>query len=156
MNDLQLLIIILCVTVAAAAMIGIALPWLRRHGIDARAALDKAKQALDAASRAEGLLRPFLPDSAGLAAFDRIRGAAATAVASAEQLCAAGALPPDGRKGAARQYVVDTLKLLGVDITPEALAVIDGAIESEVFALGHGDKPGKGSPGGDLGGLRPG
>ena len=48
--------------------------------------------------------------------------------------------PKDKRKEAARQYVNDALAPAGVPITPEADRLIEGAIQSEVLALGHKDK----------------
>jgi hypothetical protein len=56
---------------------------------------------------------------------------------NAEQLYHIGKLEPGRRKEAARAYVIDVLKLAGVDITPEVGRLIDGVIEAEVLGLGH-------------------
>ena len=134
MNNMENLVIALSVVCVVALIVGVALPFLQRKGIDTGAALERAKSAAEALSGAYGLVRPFLKDSEVI---DKIQEYALIAVYNAEQLHKIGELPAEERKDSARGYVKDTLKLIGVDVTPELDAVIDGAIESEVYALGQ-------------------
>ena len=38
---------------------------------------------------------------------------------------------------AARQYINEAVKMMGVEMTPEVSKLIDGAIEAEVLDIGH-------------------
>jgi len=138
MNNAYTLLITLG-TVAFVAVVLVAfLPLLRRKGIDTKGIIDKAAATLEKLGAAASLIKPFVP---GLAMFDGILTACGTAVNMAEQLWLTGQIKDkEKRKGAATDYVKRTLKLIGVEVTPEIDKLIDATIEAEVLKLGHHPK----------------
>jgi len=136
MTNLQTLFIVLGVIAAAAVVLAFALPFLKRRGVDMGRLIDQTKNALGTVDKTVGLLRPFLSEIKSVGIFDTILDAARVGVENAEQLYKTHKLTGDERKAAARQYILDTMKLTGIAITPEVMRIIDGAIEAEVFELG--------------------
>jgi len=141
MNNLNTLAIVFAVLAVVGVAVSIILPYIKKQGIDLSAGINTIWEKMNAISGAMELIRPFIQNSSGVDAFDKILGAAHVAVGNAEQLYNIGQLEPDKRKAAARSYVIDALGLLNVDITPEVEKLIDGAIEAEVLGL----KGGKGN-----------
>jgi hypothetical protein len=137
MNDFQTLLVVLGVIAVTAIIVAFVLPQFRKRGVDVKTVLDHAQETMDFAMRVMDTVRPFLPENAGVDTFDSIMAAARTGVGNAEQLYIIGQLEPDKRKEAARQYIRDAVKLMGVEVTPEVDRLIDGAIEAEVLELGH-------------------
>jgi hypothetical protein len=87
-------------------------------------------------SKAYDMVKPFLASSVNSNKFEKILDVAFVGVNNVQQLVNSGQITdPAERKAAARQYVFDTLPLIGIEVTPEIQRVVDGAIESEVFAL---------------------
>lgn len=147
MNNPQTLFIVLAVIALAVLAIAFILPYLKRRGVDVDTLLSNAKDALLTVNKTLDTIRPFLPATPGLALFDKILAAASVGVGNAEQLYHVGKLEAGGRKKEAKEYIVTTLNLIGVDITPEVDKLIDGAIEAEVLSLGHkGDELAFGVP----------
>ena len=140
MSPIETLLVVLGAIVVAALMIRFVFPRMESRGVDVPALLESVRQAASTADRVLETVRPFihLPDLLG-----QITAAAHVGVANAEQLWLTGQLEGAERKDAARQYIRDTLTLIGVEITPEVERVIDGAIEAEVLALGHNRGDGK-------------
>jgi hypothetical protein len=110
---------------------------LRKKGVDIEAVMRHAAETLETAGNALALIKPFVETSGGYDTVDRIFSAATKAVDRAEQLAKIEQIPKEGRKAAAVAYVNDTLKLAGVEVTPEVAALVDGAVEASVGALGH-------------------
>jgi len=136
-NTTDTLLCVLAVIGFTCLMVGLIFPMLKRKGVDVDELLDKTNAALEVASKAFDTVKPFLPDGAGIDAFDRILEAAQVGVGNAEQLYKVGKLRGDERKQAAKNYVYDTLKLMEVEVTPEVERLVDGAIENNVLDLGH-------------------
>ena len=99
--------------------------------------LTSAEDTLATLGKAFDTLRPFLEDLPGVDIFDKIIAAAHIGVGNAEQLYNIGQLEPGARKLAAHEYIVKSLNLMGVAVTPEISKLIGGAIEAEVLELGH-------------------
>lgn len=137
MNDLHTLFIVLATLLFAALVLAFVLPYLKRQGVDVGNILDSAKDALFTVNKTLDTIRPFLPATPGLALFDKILAAASVGVGNAEQLYHVGKLEAGERKKEAHEYIITTLKLVGIEITPEVEKLIDGAIEAEVLNLGH-------------------
>ena len=137
MNDTQTLIIVIAVLILVGIILAVVLPLLKKRGIDMGAVLDRAKDSLDTVNKTLDMLKPFMEDSPVVDAFDKILNAATVGVGQAEQLHLIGQLEPEERKDAARRYVIDAVKLMGVEVTPEVSKLIDGAIEAQVLELGH-------------------
>ena len=135
MNSLQTLIIVLGVLAFTGIILAVVMPYLKRRGVDLGAVLDRANNAVVTVSNTLDVLRPFFEDAPVVDAFDKIISAARIGVGNAEQLYLIGQLEPDQRKEAARKYIDDALKLMGVDVTPEVEKIIDGAIEAEVLNI---------------------
>ena len=138
-TNLQILLIVLSVIAGAVIIIGFVLPFLKKQGIDVQLIINQTRGILATVDKTLDTVRPFIEGAAGnkLTLFDDILNVTHIGVENAEQLYNAGQLEGDERKGAAREYIVDTLKLIGVDVTNEVERVIDGAIEAEVFELKH-------------------
>ena len=142
MGDIQILLLVAAL-VALVVVVSVALPFLKRRGVDVGACLGQVKDALDTVDKAFDAVRPFLQEDAGAGTFGQVLAAAHVGVQNAEQLCAIGELGPGQRKEAAREYVAGALSMMGVDCTPEVGALIDGAIESEVLGLKNNALKGK-------------
>jgi hypothetical protein len=111
------------------------LPSLKRRGLDVEVFVVQAKESLATANKTLDIIRPFMANISSIDLLDRIFEAATIGVENAEQLCKIGTLQPNERKEAARKYVLDSVKLVGVTITPEVERLIDGAIEANVFEI---------------------
>ena len=138
MNNLQTLIITIGAVVIVGLVIGILLPYLKRRGVNVQKLLDQTKEVVAAANSAYDKAKPFLVDSVDANKFEQIMDIAFVGVNNVQQLYDSGQMTdPDERKAAARQYIIDSLPLIGIEITKEVERVIDGAIECEVYALKH-------------------
>lgn len=140
MNTVQILLIVLAVILFAAIVLAVLLPFLKRKGVAVDSVLEYTKSALATANRTLDMARPFLSDSPGLTLFDKILTAVQVGVGNAEQLYHVGKLEGEQRNDEARKYILDSLGIIGIEVTPEIERVIDGAIEAEVLNLGHTDK----------------
>ena len=110
---------------------------LKKRGIDPQVYLDKAKEIVDTVTTAYELTKPFIGSDINTELFDTIIKVSNVGIENVQQLCDTGKLPPEKRKDEARKYILDTLTLLGVESTPEVIAVVDGAIGSGVYKLPH-------------------
>lgn len=137
MNNLQTLIIVIALLVFVGVILGIVLPLLKRKNVDVDGIIKTAQNTLATVNTTMDTLRPFLTEVKGVDTFDKVVSAAGVAVEQAEQLNMIGKLEADKRKEAARQYAVDALNLMKVDVTPEVDRLIDGAIEAKVLTLGR-------------------
>ncbi|MDL2288769.1 hypothetical protein LJC32_05265 [Oscillospiraceae bacterium OttesenSCG-928-F05] len=137
MDMFYVLLIVLAVIAAVFLALKVLLPYLKNKGVDVSGILDQTQQAFGAINSTLDTLKPFLPNTPGLAAFEKILAAAEVGVGKAEQLYYVGELEGGQRKEAAEQYILDALQLIGVEVTPEVQNLIDGAIEHQVLSLGH-------------------
>jgi hypothetical protein len=137
MSSTQTLILILALLVVVVVFTFAVLPFLRRRGIKLDAVILQAQRAVDTATSAMTLVKPFVGGVKGADVFDKILTAARTGVGNAEQLYKVGILTGNERNAAAKQYVYDSLKLAGVDITPDIVNLVSGAVEASVDARGH-------------------
>ena len=137
MTNLQTLIIVLAIVAAVAVITGILVPFLRKRGVDLDKVLTQTQNAINTASTAFALVKPFIDDKQSVDVVDKVFAAANTGVGNAEQLCKLSKIDKEERHAAAVAYVHDTLKLTGIEITPEIEALTEGAIQASVNALGH-------------------
>jgi hypothetical protein len=139
MNSVQTLIIVLAVIAATALVLAFVLPYLKKRRLDLQLIIDQGRNALNAFDKTLTTLRPFFEDTAGdkLKLLDTVFAAAHIGVGNAEQLYHVGQLKAHERNAAARKSIIDTLALAGIEMNTEIEAVIDGATECEVLALGH-------------------
>ena len=140
MNTPQTLIVTVGAVVAVGLILGFVLPYLKKKGVDVQRLLDQSKEVLAVANNAFDQAKPFLAnaDLINMNVFDEILSMASVAVHNVQQLHDSGQITdPVLRKEAARQYVIDSLPLIGVEVTEEVTRVIDGAIEAKVFTLKH-------------------
>lgn len=137
MTGTQILLIVLGVIAFAAIAIAFIFPYLKRKGIDVDKVLGQTKDALGTINKTLEIIRPFIDDKSSISIVDKICSIASIGVGNAEQLYHIGQLEAGDRKDEAYKYITDSLKLIGVDITPEVDRVIEGAIQAEVLGLGH-------------------
>jgi len=140
MTNTQTLIIVLAIVVGFGVITAIVLPFLKKKGIDTGKYLDKANDALSTMNSTLAILRPFIAQGDNMAAVDKLLSHVDKAVGNAEQLYKLDKLPAEEREAAARKYIADTAQVFGVEMTPEVNALIDGAIQASVNALGHEPK----------------
>ena len=142
MNTMETFAMILSI-VAILGVALIALPALRKRGIDPDAAIKQVKETAETLKATVEIVKPFLPEHEALDRLDAVFDLVDKGVGAAEQLSIIEKLPPRERKEYARGFVVDSLGILGVEATDEMLKVIDASIESKVLSLGHkaNDKP---------------
>ena len=69
---------------------------------------------------------------------DKVIDYAEIGVAEAEQLYRVNDITKDERKQAAIEFVYQSLRLAGYELTPELEKITAGAIEAAVLGLGHG------------------
>ena len=139
MNNLQTLIITGGAVVVVGLVLGVVLPYLKRRGVDVQNLLDQSKAVLAAADSAYDIAKPFITESVDTDKFDKVVKAAKIGMRNVQQLYDTGQITnPNERKAAARQYVIDSLPLIGVEMTPEIERVIDGAIEANVYIKNKG------------------
>ena len=137
MNNILTPVIVLAIVITVSAIITIAMPYLKKRGVDAGEVLAQIKESIGALDNTYSLLKPFFTETSGAETIDKILAAANVGVANAEQLYHIGQLSANERKAAAREYIVDALGLMDVTVTSEVERLIDGAIEAEVLELGH-------------------
>ena len=141
MNTWQTFFIVIGMFAAIILFIAYILPVieraLERRGTKMEDVLRQSQSALRMFTSTLETVKPFLTEVKGADVLDRILGTAHTAVGNAEQLYTIGQLEAGERKDAARKYMIDSLALAGVVLTPEIERLIDGAIEAEVLELGH-------------------
>jgi len=127
--------IVLGIVVFVMLIIVVALPQLRRKGVDIEGIIDFAKTAINSATKAIDTLSPFLPEGSRIDVVMRIKEAAEIAVGNAEKLTLIGKLPADQREAEARKYIIEAVTLAGIDVTPAVERLIDGAIINAVRLL---------------------
>ena len=141
MNNMETLIITIALVAVVAVIMGLVIPRLKKQGVDIDKTIEQTKNVLNAITEMADIVKPFVDESKVASDFESILAATKTGVANAEQLWHAGQLEGNERKGAAQKYVIDTLGLLKVPVTPEVERVVNGAIEAEVLGMGHKPKP---------------
>jgi len=137
MTNLQTLLIVLGIIVAAMLVLAFVVPVLKKRGIDLDKVLAQTQSAINTASTAFALVKPFVDDKNTVDIGDKILTAASIGVGNAEQLLHIGKIPADKRHSEAMKYVQNTLGLAGVEWTPDVEALAEGAIQASVNALGH-------------------
>jgi len=137
MNGIETLLIVLAVLAFLSIIVGIVIPLLKRKGVDVDGILGQTKQALSILTEVMNTLRPFLTGVKGVDIVDKIIEASKIGVGNAEQLWHIGKLEAGERNAAAKDYVYEALKFIGVERTPEIELLVDGAIEQCVLELGH-------------------
>ena len=136
MNTMEVLVMILSI-VCIMGIALVALPALRKRGIDPDAAIKQVKETAETLKATVEIVKPFLPEHEAIDRLDAVLDLVDVGVGAAEQLSIIEKLPPGERKEYARDFVVSSLGTLGIDATDEMLKVIDASIESKVLTLGH-------------------
>lgn len=139
MSNISLVSIIIGLAVGVIATSGILLPALKKKGVNTGTILDQTSNAISVLTGTFEALKTLLPNTPAVALVDKILKWATVGVNQAEQLYIIGKISGDERKAAAIDYIHESLKLAGVEITPSIDKIIDGAIEAAVLALGHGN-----------------
>lgn len=136
-NTLAVLTLVIGIVIGVVAVIGVAIPYLKRKGIDIQGDLNMANDFVARANQIFDTIKPFLPNIPAIDILDKVLEYTKLGVDKAEQLYHIGQIQADQRKQEAKNFIVDALKLAKIEVTPELDKVIDGAIEASVMALGH-------------------
>lgn len=114
-----------------------AIPYLKKKGIDTEDVLKKTDVVLDGADVVIGIADKIMPMNPIVSILKIVDKYVHIGVSQAEQLYLTSLLPKDERNAKARETIYAALNLLKINRTPEMERIIDGAIETEVLALGH-------------------
>lgn len=138
-NSIILLAFILIVVTGVLVSIIIFIPKLIKKGVKIDKYIDTANNVLTKIDPILSVANEVLPNNPALKIIDLIDSRAKEAVAAAEQMYISTQLTADQRKAKAKELVTIALTTVGIKVTPDIEKIIDGAIEAEVFALGHAD-----------------
>ena len=141
MTNLQTLLIVIGIIAATLLVLAVVVLVLKKRGVDLDKVLTLTQSAINTASTAFALVKPFVDDKNTVDIADKIFAAANVGVGNAEQLLHIGKIPEENRHEEAMKYVQNTLGLAGVEWTPDVEALAEGAIQACVNSLGHGAKP---------------
>lgn len=136
-NPVVLLSIVLLVVTIVMIGVIVAIPYLVKKGVNVEKYVKTADDVLDKADTVIKVADDILPNNPVLNVLKAIEKYAHIGVNEAEQLYLTSQLGKDDRNSKAKEDVYAVLKLLGVTITPNLDTIINGAIETEVLALGH-------------------
>lgn len=136
-NIYALLVIILIAVTAVIIVTVVIIPKLIKKGIDVDKYINTANNALIKIDPILKAVNDILPDNPAVRVLNLIDDRAKKAVSAAEQMYISTQLTADQRNAKAKELIVAALNAAGVKITPEIEKIIDGAIETEVLALGH-------------------
>lgn len=134
MNPYVILGIVLGVTALTFLLTFVAIPYAIKKGYPIEKYLSTADKGIDIAKDVIGTVSKVVPIPY-IEIIDKILVYADKGVASAEQLYKIGQIEKDARKSEAHAYVIEMLKLVDVEVTPEIEKIIDGAIEAGVQGL---------------------
>lgn len=109
--------------------------WLGKRGYNVGAAIKMAGTVAGTVDTAWDALSPLLPRHTAVTVIDGLIELAKHAVAGAEQLYKTHQIKGDARKATAKEFIVDMLSAAGVEITPEVLTALEGAVEGAVALL---------------------
>ena len=115
------------------------MPFLKKKNIKVDEVIKKMDAVLDGADAVITVADGILPVNPVVDILETISKYARIGVHQAEQLYIASQLPKDERNTKSKETTYAALKLLKVDVTPDVIKIVDGAIEAEVLALGHKD-----------------
>lgn len=123
--------------VAALCLACVVITRLKRKGVNVPATLESISVGLDSADEITDMLKAAFPANFFINIADKVIDYAKIGVAQAEQLCRINDIARDDRKQAATDFVYQSLRLSGYEITPEIEKITAGAIEAAVMGLGH-------------------
>lgn len=135
MNTMQIALVIIGLCVAAIIGAGYGIHYATKKGVNIGAGISTADALTDAISSAFNTLKPLLPASPAISIIEGIIDLADVGVNAAEKLYKTATIEKDQRKSEAKEFVYNSLKAAGVEITPEIEEVIDGAITGAVAVL---------------------
>lgn len=138
-NIYTLLVIILIAVTAVIIVTVVIIPKLIKKGINVDKYINTANNALVKIDPILKAVNDILPDNPAVRVLNLIDDRAKKAVSAAEQMYISTQLTADQRNAKAKELIVAALNAAGVKITPEIEKIIDGAIETEVLALGHAE-----------------
>lgn len=135
----NVLILISTVSIAwgvVGTVIG-AIPYLTKKGVNVEKAIKNVDKGLTAADGVITVANELLPGNPVVNALKIVDKYAHIGVSQAEQLYLTSQLKPDERNAKAKETIYAALTAANITVTPELQKIIDGAIETEVLALGH-------------------
>ncbi len=137
MDSTTVLLIVIGVVVGAGLAVSFLIPALKRKGVNIQEIITAINNAASKIDGSVKVIKPILSQSPTLNTIDKVLNIVKIGVNNAEQLYHLEEIDQSMRKNAATDYITSTLDAAGIKITPEISRIIDGAIEANVFALGH-------------------
>lgn len=117
-------------------LIGV-IPYLKNKGINVQDTIQNVDKGLTAADGILNVATELLPGNSIVNALKIVDKYAHVGVNQAEQLYLTSQLSEDQRNAKAKETIQAALTAANITVTPELEKIIDGAIETEVLALGH-------------------
>lgn len=137
LTNTNVLIIAVSLAVGVALALLVLFPLLKKKGIKTDQILAAALTGIKGVDGLTEALKAIFPKNAAISIIDKIIDYAKIGVKKAEQLYYINEITGDQRKDEALKFVYQSLEIVGIEITPEVKAIVDGCIEAAVLALGH-------------------
>ena len=137
MNNILQLIIILAVALGIGGITYYVFPILKAKKINLNKIFETVNSLMVLMDGFMKTMKEVFPKSKEISIMDKIFEYAHIAVRESEQLYIISEISENQRKEKAEDYVYNILKQLNIEITDQVKKIVSGAIESEVYNLGH-------------------
>lgn len=135
MENIYVILAIVAAVVAVFGGLAVAIPCLVKKGINISGVLTSTGVALDTADTVVDTLQGFFPNVPAFAVIDKVIGWAQKAAQAAEQLYKTSKIEADQRNAEATKLVYELIAAAGIELDGDMKKIVEGAIESAVFAL---------------------
>lgn len=139
MSNIEVLLIVGGVSAGVGGVLFLLLPYLKKIGVNVEELIKKAETALKGADGVIQIAEQIIPGNKAVNALEVIDKFAKIGVDEAQQLYISSQLPASERKDTATNTVDAALKAIGINVTDELSTVINGVVESTVYASKSND-----------------
>ncbi|MFL0248847.1 hypothetical protein ACJDT4_00310 [Clostridium neuense] len=136
-NNILMIIATIGATFGVVGTVIGAIPYLTKKGINVQSTISNVDKGLTASDGVLSVASELLPSNPIVNALKIVDKYAHVGVNQAEQLYLTSQFPVDQRNAKAKETIYAALTAANIVVTPEIEKIIDGAIETEVLALGH-------------------
>lgn len=136
MSNIEIIILVTILTATIGGILFVVLPLLKAKGYDVVNILKRIETVLNGLNGAIQVVTEIAPKNKFVEILEYIAKYQLLEKAAdfAAQLYISGQLSADQRKTTAVNYVINALKILGIEVTPELQKYIEGGIEAIIYA----------------------
>ena len=134
---MEKLFIILAIALCIGGVIWYLIPYLKAKKVNLNKIFEIVNNLMILIDGTMKTMKEVFPKSKEISIMDKIFEYAHIAVRESQQLYIISEINENQRKEKAEEYVYNILNQLNIEITPEVKKIVSGAIESEVYNLGH-------------------